>query len=172
MPYSIRFKFMLCGQVKHISGTIIGYKQLNDGIEVCGHYISSSDILEGPTYCLRADVRDYINFRSIEMSALKERLDPNTEEFHAIAKSYRVKLKEHFSNHHKPEEVEALVAYYDHWTRNNHEAGVKALERYATEMRENAKFIIMELRNQDNGIRKERVSRHTQYRSRQSNRSR
>lgn len=172
MPYSIRFKYMLCGQIKHIAGTIVNYKQRKDSIEVCGHHIPFTDILEGPTYCLRADIRDYINFRSIEMSALKGRVDPNIEEFHAVAKAHRVKLKEHFSNHHHPDEVEALVAYYDHWTRNNHTSSIKAIEQYAAEMKQNAKLIIMELRNQDNVERKRRVARHTQYGSRQPNRSR
>lgn len=172
MPYSIQFKTMLCGHVKHIAGVIVNFKALSDGIEVCGHFIPTADILEGPTYCLRADIRDYINFRSIEMSALKGRIDPNVEEFNAVAKAHRVKLKAHFSNHHHPDEVEALVAYYDHWARNNHTSGIKAIENYVAEMKQNAKLIIMELRNQDNVERKRRVTRRAQYGSRELSRNR
>ena len=164
MPYSIRFRLMLCGEVRHIAGTIINYKPLDAGIEVNGYFISNTDILDGPTYCLKADVRDYINFRSIEMSALRERVDPNVEEFNAIAKATRVKLKEHFNNQFRADEASALVAYYDHWARNNQHSGIKAIEKQAAEMKQNAKLIIMELRNQDNVERKGRSMRRTQYR--------
>lgn len=164
MPYSIRFKFMLCGNVRHVAGMIIGFKPLQGGIEVCGHFISADDILEGPTYCLRADVRDYINFRSIEMSVIKERVDPNVEEFNAVAKAHRVKLKEYFANRYREDEVAALVAYYDHWTKHNQHGGIKAIEKQSADMKENAKLIIMELRNQSNvNTRSKEVARHTRY---------
>lgn len=113
MPYFIDAYLTIRNYKRRICGYIGEYKEQSDSIHVNGHRILKGDIVAGPTHTVKASLKEYVNFRGIEMEVFNKRnVDADEYEYLNIGNKLRDRLASRLSMVNEQERLQ-LIKYFD-----------------------------------------------------------
>lgn len=160
MPYFLDAYLLIRNQKRRIHGYVGEYSKHPEGILVHGHVIVTGDIVSGPTYTVKANLKDYINFRGIEMELFnRKNSDAADNEYRTVAHGLRDQLTSKLGEM-QPADRERLLQYFDMQViiEQKHSDRIKLINRHVIRILSNRKQILSIMRSSEHATTK-RVSR-------------
>lgn len=162
MPYFLDAHLIVRGHRIRVCGYVGEFQNLSDSIYVHGHTILKGDILDGPTYTVTANLKDYINFRGIEMESFnRKNTDAADNEYRVVANGLREKLRSQLANQLSNTDRETVVRYFDMQViiEQKHSDRVRLINRHLTRIIQNHKQVLQVMRSSEHAKVKRPIQR-------------
>lgn len=153
MPYYLDAHLIVRGRKVRVCGYVGEYKNHDECIHVHGHTIHKGDILSGPTYTVTANLKDYINFRGIEMESFnRKNEDAADNEYRVVANGLREKLRSQLSVLSNTDR-ETVVRYFDMQViiEQSNSDRIRLLNRHLTRIVQNYVQVLSIMRSSEHG---------------------
>lgn len=153
MPYYLDTHLIVRGRRVRVCGYVGEFQNNDDSIHVHGHTILKGDIAVGPTYTVTANLKDYINFRGIEMESFNRKNEDATDnEYRVVASGLREKLRSQLSNLSNTDR-ESVVRYFDMQVaiEEKHSDRIRLINRHLVHILQNQKQILQVMRSSEHG---------------------